>query len=928
MSKQSGIRTYLRAIERFFTDLSPEGWQLFEEFVEAGGVGLVVDIVATALSAEGFRLLATLSRLGRIAKERICECDGPSRVIQALLTAPEKKRASLEAAGIELLADLHIGNPSHVSSIRHGVLCLVCSSQPGLQLVGGRIINAVILADANATGENGGAQGYTNDFVSSVVGMLRCEDGRVCAEASSILRSVGLVADVQPVLVRCITVMLNEKNDTGLRVGTGNAPASVALTSAKISACNLLMCLMTTARRPEATSLVQLSLDSHLLGVLIRLLTERGLRTNLASVSSDLVCSVVRLLGAMYELDEDGGQVQTMLRQVLNLHTLAMLVWNPDKFRDEFVRDPELTELMRRGRDALPKTDRTDTCHLDEAFLRKPFFVTEVEVLGNDGPDLVSALEPSDDVRTQEEEPSLRDSWRDATLTSPQSKVITRFKRRLRFRKEFRLKASDLEDIVPKSPWSENLSPIVGVSGIIGIIGTCAPEYDLRPLRRQWTQQRRVACLAAPPDWPAMAAEECEIAEEDPSTLNAAALVAGTTVGAGILALPQATLPAGYVPGCGALVGSWVFMLVSGLLIAETTTTAICETKRPGLGLLATSSRTLGGAAGGIAGLAYAFIHYALLVAYIAAGGELLFEAIDGIGAEIPEAAGGALFVATFGASVAFGGSKFVERLNSSLVVVVGLSFVGIVFAALPEVRLERLVETPDDWGAAFAAIPICVLAGVYHNIVPLLVTRFRGDRAAITRVIALGSAAPLVMFLVWNTLVCAAVDVADVADPVAQLRQNSVGADAEILGSLVAVFSLAAIVTSFFGFFYGLRSYLCDLFAIQDDPLAGVKPPPLIDAGLAAAIVGPPLVIATVSPDVFLGALDVAGTFGITLLFGVIPAATAWRQRQQLEIAEPFVAGGNVVLGLVIILASIVIGEGAYDQLQRLYLASPEVGL
>lgn len=37
---------------------------------------------------------------------------------------------------------------------------------------------------------------------------------------------------------------------------------------------------------------------------------------------------------------------------------------------------------------------------------------------------------------------------------------------------------------------------------------------------------------------------------------------------------------------------------------------------------------------------------------------------------------------------------------------------------------------------------------------------------------------------------------------------------------------------------------------------------------------------MAVTDPDIFFAALDTAGTFGISLLCGVLPAAMAWSQR------------------------------------------------
>ena len=71
------------------------------------------------------------------------------------------------------------------------------------------------------------------------------------------------------------------------------------------------------------------------------------------------------------------------------------------------------------------------------------------------------------------------------------------------------------------------------------------------------------------------------VSDEAPGTvLGSAALVAGTTVGAGILALPAKTLAAGLAPTATLLVGGWVFMAATGLLIAEVDLNTACVLDR------------------------------------------------------------------------------------------------------------------------------------------------------------------------------------------------------------------------------------------------------------------------------------------------------------------------------------------------------------
>ena len=76
--------------------------------------------------------------------------------------------------------------------------------------------------------------------------------------------------------------------------------------------------------------------------------------------------------------------------------------------------------------------------------------------------------------------------------------------------------------------------------------------------------------------------------DEAPGTvIGSAALVAGTTVGAGILALPAKTLAAGLAPTATLLIGGWIFMAATGLLIAEVDLNTACVLDRDAVSISA-----------------------------------------------------------------------------------------------------------------------------------------------------------------------------------------------------------------------------------------------------------------------------------------------------------------------------------------------------
>jgi tyrosine-specific transport protein len=295
-------------------------------------------------------------------------------------------------------------------------------------------------------------------------------------------------------------------------------------------------------------------------------------------------------------------------------------------------------------------------------------------------------------------------------------------------------------------------------------------------------------------------------------------------------------------------------------------------------------------------------------VAYIAQGGEVLLCWLAGAGLALPAPAGGSVFVAIFGSFLYLADASTVERVNSVFFFIVLASFAVLLVVGLPAVDAARWANS--DWSQAFSCFPISILALVFHNIVPVLTTKLRGDRGKIRAAIVIGSAVPLAMFLLWNLVVLGSVDQM-ASDPLDQLRAGSGGA---ALGASVSVFSEFAVVTSLFGFFFGQRDVLTDLFGIDEQDRSR-------DAALALGVLGPPLVVATLAPDLFASALDFAGTFCITSLFGLLPAAIVWCQRYAPAAdggpaAEPFVPGGRWTLGAMGLVSGFVILEGVASAL------------
>lgn len=406
------------------------------------------------------------------------------------------------------------------------------------------------------------------------------------------------------------------------------------------------------------------------------------------------------------------------------------------------------------------------------------------------------------------------------------------------------------------------------------------------------------------------------------SVFGGASLVAGTMVGAGILALPAATADVGFIPSTGAMGIGWLYMTMSGLLIAELSINRMGQSGLPGQGMLDLYEDSLGDKWSKVGSAAYFGLHYCLLVAYIAQGGSNLnallgFDAM-GLPAGVPQVA----FATTAATGLYLAKPAAIEAANNLFVSVLAVVFLGIIACGASTADFHALIDPanqhPDQ---VVDALPIIFLSLVYHNVVPTVVNQLEGDRSKITKAILYGTSVPTVMFLLWNAVVLSNVSpeasAAGVVDPVALLQASaSSGGTGAILAKLVTTFSSLAVVTSLIGFVYGLLDAWTDVFNLPTEGPTYEK----WKAPLFGLVFLPPLALSLTDPDIFFTALDYGGAFGVSTLFLVLPPVMVWKQRyggeQQDLLTKPMVPLGKIPLGSMWKAAGTLILEQGADKL------------
>nr|GEX40000.1 tyrosine-specific transport protein-like isoform X1 [Tanacetum cinerariifolium] len=288
------------------------------------------------------------------------------------------------------------------------------------------------------------------------------------------------------------------------------------------------------------------------------------------------------------------------------------------------------------------------------------------------------------------------------------------------------------------------------------------------------------------------------------SVTSSVLLVAGTTVGAGILAIPAVTQEAGFFAAAITCILCWIYMVVTGLLIAEVNVKTMCELGSGGVSLVSMATRTLGtiglkicvfkmsGAlfitinlhANGMychlifgsmeLSWSYIFIHYALLVAYVARSSDILTNILG-----IPVWECASLFSILLGSICYFGSQQLIGAVNGVLVSGILISFAALVAVAAGDLHWDALLRA--NLQAIPSSIPIIALSFVYQNVVPVLCTNLEGDLKKIRTSVVLGTAIPLGLFLIWNAVILGTISTPEtgtdkIADPLqALLATNEV---------------------------------------------------------------------------------------------------------------------------------------------------------
>ncbi len=343
-------------------------------------------------------------------------------------------------------------------------------------------------------------------------------------------------------------------------------------------------------------------------------------------------------------------------------------------------------------------------------------------------------------------------------------------------------------------------------------------------------------------------------------------LISGTSIGAGMLALPVITAFGGFIPSFLVFTFVWGLMFISANFFLDVNLKVRGEPN-----FISMAERTLGRWGKIVSWCLYLLLLYSLLAAYLAACAPLFSLAFESVFhfALSP-------IIASFFLPICFGGCLYfgtrgIDYFNRILMAGLIGSYFLIVGIVPQHIELSRLLHL--DFSASLLAVPIIITSFGYHIIIPSLTTYMDHDEKLLRKTILVGSIIPFIVYVLWQCIVLGAVPFPSLVvawnegAPASEPLAGSLGVS--WIGSTVRFFSFFAVITSFLGISLSLSDFLRD----------GLKLKKSWEGKLMAIALTflPPLVFVFSYQKGFYAALEYGGAF-VAILLGIIPSLMVLR--------------------------------------------------
>ncbi|ABK47147.1 aromatic amino acid permease [Shewanella sp. ANA-3] len=383
--------------------------------------------------------------------------------------------------------------------------------------------------------------------------------------------------------------------------------------------------------------------------------------------------------------------------------------------------------------------------------------------------------------------------------------------------------------------------------------------------------------------------------------LGSIAIVAGTAIGAGMLALPLATAALGMVPAILLMVVIWGLSAYTSLLMLEINL-------RSGVGdnVHAITGKLLGKKGQMVQGASFLSLLFALTAAYLTGGSSLLvLKAKNMFDLVLDNQLAVVLFTLVLGGFAALG-VAWVDKASRFLFSLMILLLIVVVLFLLPEVSISSMATSAvaesmtSSW---MAAIPVVFTSFGFHVCIATLVRYLDGDAVSLRKVLLIGSTIPLACYIFWLLVTLGTVGGTEISSFNGSLPAL-ISALQEIahtpwISKCISLFADLALITSFLGVTLSLYDFVAELTRAKKTFLGRAQ------TWLLTFV--PPLLCALYVPEGFVAVLGFAAVPLVVMII-FLPIVMALRQRQATPQGYQ-VSGGTFSLGIAGLLGAVIIG-------------------
>lgn len=387
-------------------------------------------------------------------------------------------------------------------------------------------------------------------------------------------------------------------------------------------------------------------------------------------------------------------------------------------------------------------------------------------------------------------------------------------------------------------------------------------------------------------------------------------LIIGTSIGAGMLALPIANATTGFWQSSLFLCLCWVVMTLGALFILE-----VNLYLPPGNNMISMAQKTIGLPGMIIAWLSYLGLLYTLLCAYISGGADVLGGVFQSLHLYFPsDNLHDWKFILLF--TLGFGfivnrGIRHVDLVNRLLMFAKLAIYLLLVLFIAPYVKPVHLQG--GNYLGIIGSVMILITSFGFAIIVPILREYFNDDLKSLKKVILIGSLIPLVCYVAWDLVIMGSMDfegsqglkslmsAPHATSTLAHLLSNTVH-NAGIT-ALFNAFTSICMITAFLGVSLCLISFLSDGFKMAQYGREGFY--------LFLLTFMPPIIIVIFYPNIYIQALNYAGYLCVVLLL-FLPALMSLYGRKKFAHSY-IVPGGKFSQILLLVVSVVLIGATFY---------------